>query len=164
MTIDNILSHPDYDRLVNWAIFTFMGRYKLSGAHYDWDDLRQAVALKICESYREVDHGHLKVSTIIVKNAFWALSRTIFRKEVRTINCSQRLDIHISDQSYGRIDQNDLVEELLDSLSGRKKEFVRLYYLEGLTLREIGLKVGMSMESVRRNIDLAITHLSRSSE
>jgi RNA polymerase sigma factor (sigma-70 family) len=163
LTIESILNHPDYDRLVNWAIFSFMGRHKLNGSHYDWDDLRQIIALKICESYREPDHGHLKITTIVIKNAFWILGRTIFRKEVRTLNC-RKLDIQIDEQSYGRIDQNDLVEELLDSISERKREFVRLYYLEGLSLSEIGLRVGTSAESVRRNINRAIAHLSRSSE
>ena len=53
------------------------------------------------------------------------------------------------------------LEALLDShlLNEKQKDQIKLYYLEGLTLSEIGKRYNVSREAVRQNIKRAINNI-----
>ena len=53
------------------------------------------------------------------------------------------------------------LETLLDShlLNEKQKDQIKLYYLEGLTLSEIGKRYNVSREAVRQNIKRAINNI-----
>ena len=63
--------------------------------------------------------------------------------------------IEIND-AYLQIKQD--VDDLLNSgiLTDKQKEYVSLYYLEGLTLEKIGHKFGITREAVRQNINKSL--------
>ena len=44
----------------------------------------------------------------------------------------------------------------LDCLSDRQKDYIRLYYFEGLTFEKIGKKYGITREAVRQGLNKAM--------
>jgi RNA polymerase sigma factor (sigma-70 family) len=54
------------------------------------------------------------------------------------------------------------IKDLLDTpnvLNDKQKEYIKLYYFEGLTLEKIGTKFGVTREAVRQNINKGIAKL-----
>jgi len=67
-----------------------------------------------------------------------------------------------SSQSWdAKSDLPRLVEELLSSLSPRKKSVLELTYFEGLTAKEIGERLGISAENVRHELYRGLVKLRK---
>jgi RNA polymerase sigma-70 factor (ECF subfamily) len=58
------------------------------------------------------------------------------------------LEIASTPSAEDRIDNREVVDRLLQSLTGQEAEVVRLYHLEGKTYQEISLSTGMPSNSV----------------
>ena len=64
-----------------------------------------------------------------------------------------------SDPSFERVEDRQLVDELLENLAPRDREILRLHFLDGLNQTEIGRRIGISQVHVSRLIKRSLEQL-----
>jgi RNA polymerase sigma factor, sigma-70 family len=148
--------------------FVYKFLVKLTGNEQVAEDLTQDTFIKLIKSIDKFDiNGKAQFSTYIItiaKNTFI----DYFRKEKKFINCTS------IDESYNIQDMSLNVEEIvadklfgqnvmanLEDLSEEQKIAIKLKYIEGLTLKEIGEKLNIEPQTVKSRIHNGIVRLRK---
>ncbi len=124
---------------------------------YGWvgvDDLRSYayLGLVLAEKAYNPDMGVPFVKYAWRKAAFLAIDEmrkdgTVSRKDSHKLNCAP-LTFETADPQgedlYQQIDTTDLYDSLMDQLSDSEREFLAMYYADGMTFKEISRIFGIS--------------------
>lgn len=148
--------------------FVYKFLVKITENEHLADDLAQDVFIKVIRNIDKFDiYGKAKFSTYVItisKNSYIDYLRKEKRlQQFNTVNDSSLLEAivpgfeeYVIDKLYG-IGVIDHLENLTDE----QKVVIKLKYIEGLTLKEIGEKLDLESKTVKSRIHNGITKLKK---
>jgi len=135
---------------------------------HDPAEAEEVVQVVFLEIFRALANFDPRKGTLKVWLMQFAYGRAINRRRHLTANRFYdhlSLDFAVEDASPQARNANSdlpmLIEELLSSLSPRRKTVLELTYFEGLTAKEIGEQLGMSAENVRHELYRGLSKLRK---
>lgn len=146
--------------------FVYKFLFKLTGEEEIAEDLNQETFLKVIKSIDKFDiHGKAKFSTYIITVAKHCYIDYL-RKQNKFINyISIDEDMSIEDTQLNVegtvIDNmyNEKIMEKMSSLSEEQQIVIKMKYIEGLTLNEIGEKLKLEPKTIKSRIHNGIVKL-----
>ena len=126
-------------------------------------EIVQDVFLKIWlsrETLKEIENFKSYLFVISRNHALNAFQKNM--REIRQINLLEkayREDLNdIDENKYSHL---TLVDEAIDHLTDRRKEVYLLHRHQKLTYNQIGLRLGISRESVKTHLELAVKSITK---
>lgn len=147
MTVDEIINHKDFDRLVYFAYLKFRKKIRV-----DVEELAHEVRLRIFRFFNQKKGGHLTLSTIIVSNTAWSLYRMAAdrKRKYKEFNDNMVcLNEALSSSNSNEQEVADCWEHITKGLDEREISILEMRR-DGHTLQEIGKSFGISRERVRQ--------------
>lgn len=146
--------------------FVYKFLFKLTGEEEIAEDLNQETFLKVIKRIDKFDiHGKAKFSTYIITVAKHCYIDYL-RKQNKFINyISIHEDMSIEDTQLNVegtvIDNmyNEKIMEKISSLSEEQQIVIKMKYIEGLTLNEIGEKLKLEPKTIKSRIHSGIVKL-----
>ena len=137
--------------------------YRITKTRESAAEIVQDVFLKIWltrESLAEIDNFKSYLFVISRNHALNA-----FQKSMREMKQIEQLGQSIREETND-IDENkyihlSLVDEAIDHLTDRRKEVYLLHRHQKLTYNQIGVQLGISRESVKTHLELAIKSITK---
>ncbi len=154
--------------IIKYHPFVFKFLVKITENEHLADDLVQDVFIKVIRNIDKFDiSGKAKFSTYIItisKNSYIDYLRR--EKRVSLLDAANGSSLvettapgfeeDVINKLYGR----DVINKL-DNLTYEQKTVIKLKYLEGLTLKEIGEKLDLESKTVKSRIHNGITKLKK---
>jgi RNA polymerase sigma factor (sigma-70 family) len=163
------VSEEEKEKMLNehkGLLHKFARRYLQAGKKvgYEYDDLLMIAAQGLLRALRDYDETKSKKSTYM---SIWIVSylqRAIEKAKKNDFIPFSSLESDEDDEFSNSlidiihyIDDEDVKDELEDALAradipDRVKKMIKMYYVDGMTLREIANEFGISKEAIRMNM------------
>jgi len=154
--------------IAKYHLFVFKFLFKISENEQLAEDLTQEVFIKVIRNIEKFDvYGKAKFSTYVIK-----MSKNIYidylRKEKKFFqlgpikeNFLDEVSIPSFEESLlDKLSGNDVIKQL-ENLTDEQKYAIKLKYIEGLTLKEIGGILDIEPKTVKSRIHNGIVKLKK---
>ncbi|MDR0878167.1 MAG: sigma-70 family RNA polymerase sigma factor [Treponema sp.] len=135
-----------------YSTMVFRRCRRILGNDDDAQDAVQDVFVKLVKAEKSL-HGQYPSSLLytIATNTCLNLIRTKRRRRESSQDADE-LSLFCLDSGYGEVEAKMIVEDILKTESGLTRSICFMYHADGMTLREIGNSVGMSISGVRKRL------------
>lgn len=128
-------------------------------AGMEWEDIAQEVRLRLVRAAPRYEASRGALTTFLAAHARGAVLDALGTIGRRRLTNKLPTDLGARDARFDAIDARECAEMLVASLYGREREIMQLVYLDGLTQRAAGQRLGISEGLASRYVSRAVSRL-----